>query len=607
MSDSVSPYVPTLRWRLAEQTLLWLPALVLCFCVAWSSHPMPYFDEWEYANNWLRAKDAGGLPWAEIFRQHSIHWQPWPKLLVILVCHWGGGDMRVMCWMGVAMAAATAWMLWRLCLAPVRPSVSRLAATAALGLCLFSPGQAQSFVWGACFLVLVPVFSLTGILYLLRRKDRLPLRFLGAGLLSLLAAGSYGSGLIVWCAVSVYLFFSVAWVPDSRRRWPWIAGWMLHGIILSALVLRGFTAESGVLSTAEPVKVAADSAVSLPWFIAVVAGLHLGSGTVEPVVLSGVLGLLCAGGSVVFFIYMCRCRSVAHRTVLAPWLALASFAGVSAVLIGWGRHSPAGSQMFESRYNSSCHFLSLALLVAVLLHLRLPGRLRLLSAGFAGGWFCLSLLTALWGWEQMGVWQQHRQQDEACVRYLHFATDDSLNQTFPGHAPEVRPLATALAASGRLAGADIHPQTVDPASLRRVASPLKPGRARIEHVSVHSGRAELEGYCFLPRTGRPADLIVLSTIPAEGPGRILSATRVEIPREYGALRAIRLSRLESLCRWQAAADLSAVAPGTRLRVEAFDAEYDRLFLLPAGVLVWDGTNLSAEPAAAAPPRVSDEN
>ncbi|MDQ6943012.1 MAG: hypothetical protein M3169_10940 [Candidatus Eremiobacteraeota bacterium] len=295
---------------------------------------IPYWDEWEWVDL-VYAAHLHTLSFAQLWAPHNEHRILISNAIMLALDAAGGWNVTREQIVSLVVLALTQLMVWLL----IRRTVPR----GRRGICflistfvLLGLAQYENLEWGfqmawfICDLGLaVAVWALT-----------VPRRGAGA-LATAIAAATVASlsssqGLVVW---PVGL---IAIVLLPRRSVPVAVGWAVVGFCVSAVVRAGAPGgEAGHVGFSHPGLLAEYAVLYLGAPLAVSFGLPFAA-------LAG--GLLLAALAVLAF--RALRGSLALRVRLAPWLAMAAYPVLCAVLTATGRAGFGVEQALSSRYTS---------------------------------------------------------------------------------------------------------------------------------------------------------------------------------------------------------------------------------------------------------------
>ena len=314
-----------------------VPAILLLICVSKYGVNVPYGDEWIMIPLLAKFHDHQ-LTFADLFHQHNEHRILLPKLVYLAFgafTHW---NLHAEMYFSVALCLGTSAGLYFLLRRTLPVSQSQLLLT--WGTCnvlLFSPTQAENWLWGFQLQMFLPNFCMVMALLGLSSERRAVTRFGLAGFWTIIATYSFGNSLLLWPLLGVAMLV-------RRER----ASWMLAWVALAALVLASYFV--GYVFAPKPHPVMGDW-LDYPEYFLVFLGAVLSPD--GPVLGPAVIGMvtLCLFGLIVLTAGTRRCAGL--RTEAAgPWVAIGSYAVLSAGVAAMNRVHGGPEQAADSRYIS---------------------------------------------------------------------------------------------------------------------------------------------------------------------------------------------------------------------------------------------------------------
>jgi hypothetical protein len=461
-------------------------------------------------------------------------------------------------------------------------SAKRLLVLVLLNLVLFSPVQAQNWLWGFQFvLFFVELLVVLGVSVATSRL-RLAQKFGLCAVIAAVATFSFGNGFILWL-----ITFPVALASADRlersTQWRWLGAWVavFVGAALLYFVEYSKPAHHPPFAASSDVR---DYYVYITCFL----GAHLASaaregGVALPMAIG--TGLLALYGGVVGIAL--RWRDTALRRQLLPWIAIGVFAIVSAAMASLTRIGFGVNQGLDSRYTTFSLLLSIGLIGSYavtaprlrqmalarrsyeLLLLRVEGALLALLLTMWG-------YSALWGLGSMRAYERMRLWGKAGLLLANVTHDELVYQTHLGSwAPDIL-RAARIQNDLHL----LHPPLFATAEVDR----LRKGRTNnrkvgfLDGVTTRGTAIEAKGWAVLPDYGRVADAVVVSH---RGPDNItkLFAVTDEIFDRPDVAKVLKRDRL-TRCGFLIHFDRSAIPAGPQtIGAWAIDARTGVLYQL----------------------------
>ena len=362
------------------------PPAVLVVLVACCAVNVPYWDQWDLLPD-VAAAQQGDLDLGSLWRQHSSHRIPLPRLLIIGLSLASGWDVRVEMAMEIVLAAG----LWALLLVLARITLGGTAVERRLGpvavllsLLVFNPNQWEAWTWG---IQLVAFLNVLGVVFATWALARPPISVRHLGLAAggcLVATLSFSSGLLSWIALAPLV------ASSGGRRWVRLAAWCGIASTTWVVYLVGYQGPQGGLAD-----VLRTPRLLLYYLLAYVGSPVLGWQGRWSIPAGG---LLLVALAVVVLALWHRGSPARHVPELA-WLGLAGYVMLTACVTAVGRLGDGVGQALSSRYITSTNLLwaTVVVLVARLLPpsddptaaavrraLGAGVALLLVAAGFAG-------------------------------------------------------------------------------------------------------------------------------------------------------------------------------------------------------------------------------
>ena len=375
---------------------------------------VPFGDEWAMIPLFARWQDHQ-LTLADLFRQHNEHRIFFPKLIYLAfaqLTHW---NLRGEMFFSVFLCGLTSASIYGLLQRTVGGSARRrLALWAVSNVLIFSPAQAENWLWGFQLQMFMPTVCLVTALLVLQTPPLNLARFLGATALALIATFSFGNGLLIWPVLGLVLFLSGV---DKR----WIVGWALLCTLTVTLYFTGYETHP---PPGHPSFPALDYIIYFLRFNGNALGLLPVPGRLTLVALIGASALLLLSAMTLFFLGENR-RALRAAT---PWIALAVYAVGSSLIAAHSRIHEGVGQALSSRYSSiSIHlYIALMVLFAIAADCARPREARLRFSSIAGSG-ALPFMAMLLAWSVATlpeVYVRVTNLSELCTHgmaHLHFA------------------------------------------------------------------------------------------------------------------------------------------------------------------------------------------
>ena len=378
MADSITTATSRVPRSAANQgvtaALFVLAIAPVILLIGWINHyavNVPVGDEWALVplfEKW----HAGQLTFADLYQQHNEHRILIPKLIYLAFAQLTNWNLRAEMFFSVALGAATSagvFVLLQRTLGGVTRQV--LLLWAAANLVIFSPAQAQNWVWGFQLVMFIPTLCLVLTLVVLTSDWRWRPKFAASVFLIVLATFSFGNGLLLWPVIALFLTLR------GESKWR-IGAWLL----VFAAVLGLYFTDYHRAPLAQPVT---GNWHDYPgYFLAFIGGAVARGREGQLLVGAMVAGALAVALYAVIAVHFCRTRGDALRDA-APWLVLGPFVIGSAALTAFSRANWGPRQAMDSRYVTSSSTLLIALLVLAAIAARYAAQAGSARAGALGG------------------------------------------------------------------------------------------------------------------------------------------------------------------------------------------------------------------------------
>ncbi|HEX4630444.1 MAG TPA: hypothetical protein VH188_05720 [Chthoniobacterales bacterium] len=556
-----------------------LPVFYLLYLINQCGVNVPYADEFTLAPLLLKAHDHT-LTLSDLFSQHNEHRYVFTRLLFIAINFCSRGDVRAEMFFSVFLVFLTGTILWWLLRKTIPHSAgSRTFALCLFSLLLFSPVQAENWVWGFqtplffCNLLLTCAIAVAFSNLELKRK------FVLCAAIAFIASFSFGGGVVLWlvtfpCALLGHREKSVSW------RWGWFAFWC--ALAAASITLYFF---HYVKPPYHPPIAAAKKPLEYYRYVAGFLGAHLSRASrLEPITQAVAIGtglLALYLGGAIYCLRRFKDSSLLNR--LLPWLALGGYALINGALAALARIGFGVHQALDSRYTSFSLFISVAVIALFIIAKEdLPkrwtnGRAALVfmrgETALVTLFGILTLLASSWGRESMLASKKTRLLGKGALLFTNVMDSGAIHdQCLGANAPDARMFANQLDSIGLM-----HPAMIKSAEIRKLKTVSKPA-GFLDAISVSGQSCTVIGWGVLPKTRGSAYCVVLSyDDPEKGPIAFRMADEIlGRPDVAAALESPEASDSGWACHFER----SAVPSGDHLLTAwAFDAERAVLYRL----------------------------
>ncbi|MBX7210881.1 MAG: hypothetical protein K1X78_21425 [Verrucomicrobiaceae bacterium] len=501
-----------------------LPAAATAWLTARLARGSPTGDDWFAVTTLHRALEGINV-WPDFFQQRTLHIVPVEAIATHLVYLRLGGDMRWLSALGLVIVALTAWMLCRMAaeLLPDSTAGQRMLAGTWITLCLFSPLQSETWLWGLCWTLPVPLAAFCTGWFLAQTHTAVWLRVTGMAFLTATAFLTHSGALAVGpCLVLALLLASDEMIPARRRL---LTAWVVTLISLGVVLALRFNFHRVRAAAGESADRAPSVGRMIEGFFALIGHpVALGTGW-QCTALS-----LITGGVITAFIGLLTLRVVLvlrrepRAYAAAPWLAVGAFGFMNAGMLAVTRAARSEWPTYTPRYITLVTPAVLALVVLLAWASRtglLPGsEHRRKQALVAAGALAFAGILAAWseGVTWMKLWRTHRLQSEALVAFTGTLPMTKLQSVIHNyHANSIiPPEAKFLQENHALSGTPVFPDA-KLSNLRIAKSALPASLAGCTRTTrCADGSLLLDGYADFKSKGRPADLVVLTKRSSQG-------------------------------------------------------------------------------------------
>jgi hypothetical protein len=307
---------------------------------------VPYGDEWNVVTL-LGKWDARTLTFADLYSAHNGHRILIPRLIYFAIARVAHGNLRVEMFVSLFLCILTSAGFYLLLRRTITGSTTKhLALWGLINLFLFSPIQAENWLWGFQLQVFLSNLCLVGALVCVTRDTSTLVRFFSTLVFGLAGTFSFGNGLLIWPAVFLVLLC-------RREQVSVLAAWLALAVLVALAYLPGYPARE---PTPENIQWF-DYLLYFAGFLgAPLARIPNSNPLLLPVMLGSILVALFLG---------IAARLVSRREELrnaAPWLALGAYVIASALMAARARIHSGPAHALDSRYTTVSSLLLLSLI-----------------------------------------------------------------------------------------------------------------------------------------------------------------------------------------------------------------------------------------------------
>lgn len=553
--------------------LLFLVAVIPVVFIASIIHQygvnVPFADEWSnliLVDKW----DASQLTFADLIRAHNGHRIFFPRLIYLAFANLGHGNMRAEMFFSLFLCGVTSLGFLHLLRRTVAASGPALFALWALiNLFLFSPIQAENWLWGFQLQIFLSNLCLVGAIIGVTAKHDFFLRFAMAFVFALVGTFSFGNGLLIWPVVAFVLVC-------RREKALHVVAWV--GVAL--LVLCGYFLRYHNEALARQAMHWWEYPLFFFAFLgAPLARIPTDNPLVLPVSIGAVLATLYISAAV-----LCLRRGRAQPW--AVWLAPGAYALGSALLAMVARIHVGVRHALDSRYTTVGTLLLVSVigLAASLFFERSSAKKKIIGVGMVGVVLLLYALNLNFEFRYLALHRAFRSHGKAALQFSKVLdTDATLRSTLllPEDQPTVARYLSILDRRGLTFPARRETGTMTDAENRSRRSTEEYGV--FENLKVERpNKVIASGWSYLPASARPAAAIIL----AAGHNETWSAFALTDQREDRADVGARVNDSGRNLGWRGTVSFDRVpAEGTEISAWALNADTGQTYRLPGSFVI----------------------
>ncbi|HEV2096473.1 MAG TPA: hypothetical protein VGQ82_08215 [Chthoniobacterales bacterium] len=351
MATSSKKSVPS---PLAFGLVAWTPALVLLVQLVQNWVDIPFMDEWDVGNVFLKFKQ-GTLSFADLIGQHNESRFFFPHLILMLLVRWTRWDARVPILLLFATVCVISWLLWKLLRRIPNLSLpAKLAAMFAVNLLLFSPSQHESWLMGLNFSLVVPSAMLACALLINASAQPIEGKVIIGICCGIFSTFSNANGMEIWPLA--FGGFAAGETASPQRKWTWYGVYVAAAAAAIWFYFRDYHPPAH-----HP---AFGSALATPFDLARFFFRWLGSSiSVGNNEIAAYLGAALLTAFVVTAAYVWwKARDPSMRNVCYVWTAIGAYALIAGVSTSMGRLGLGLQTAYSSRYITFSVYLPIGLI-----------------------------------------------------------------------------------------------------------------------------------------------------------------------------------------------------------------------------------------------------
>ena len=323
-----------------------LPMVLVAAIISRSGVNVPYGDEWSLLS--LFGKwESHQLTFADLFAEHNGHRILIPRLIYLALIQLTHGNTKAEMFFSLFLCILTSAGLFVLLRRTVRGSTAKqLALWAFINLFLFSPIQAENWLWGFQLQIFLSNLCLVGAIVCVTSDATRFVRFVGTLTFGLAGTFSFGNGLLIW---PIILFLLVC----RRGKVLFLAAWIGVAALVVLAYLPGYQGHDAV----RPVVSWFDYPLYFFGFLGAPLARIPNS---QPLTLPVIIGSILVATFLGIAVQLARRRAGLWNA--APWLALGAYVIGSAVMATTARSHLGPEHALDSRYTT----VSVILLVSLI-------------------------------------------------------------------------------------------------------------------------------------------------------------------------------------------------------------------------------------------------
>jgi hypothetical protein len=479
-----------------------------------------FLDQWGHASAVVRFFE-GSLQISDLFSQHTESRMFFPRVVTILLAWFSGWDTRVELLCIQFLLFSIAFSLW--CL--LRNSFSRSSLISSslsvyVSVVLYSLMQWWNFLFGFQIALYLPNLCLVLSLLALCSRLSVSAKLCAIACCAIVASYSYANGMLLWPLLALGLLCYEGRSLRSHKLDLTI--FSLLGLAVVGVYFLGYSRPRGhgeIASVIDNFDYLREFYLS--WLGAVFSQDHNPAATAA---LYGKIIFVIFGSCLAYLAY--RWRDVGLRRLAIPWVMLGSYALLSGVPVALSRSSAGVEGMLASRYLAFSVYLAVAMLPLLVIILRDAARYIGALMSTTAQLFCfplacffilLSLGASSGAISKIESSHLDRRHGQAALRLLPLLVEDEIRSIVNGQI-ELRSQVFSLANLGLLESSLLDNDAIS----YHVSNDSDTYGSILKRSGLASQKQSLQGWSYLPKEGRVAD-VILFTYETEDGRRIPAA------------------------------------------------------------------------------------
>ena len=559
-----------------------LPPIFLGYLVLKNSVNVPYWDDWYIPGLMITKISEGGLIFQDWFAQANESRPIFPRLIFISLAYLTGWDLRYQMLLTFLVACLIAFNIFYLSQKTVEPNPLKLLFLNTLAnLLIFTP-VSENWLWGMQTITIIPMACITtyAVIFYSNLSNKTKL-LMGMGLATI-STFSFANGILMWILALPLFFLSDGLNLSAWKKKKWFLGLWLAGLVANAsLYFYNYHQPPNTPSFLEAV---IHPFKTVAYFFAFL-GSPLG---IPSLILSQWIGL----SFILLFVLVCvylwkfrQARGLVYR--MTPWLIVASYTLISALMATAGRIGFGVEQALSIRYITFSVWLGVALiyLMAIVFQDAAtknfgPPKRRLMAKpiiyGLTLAFLYFSFNSFTYGTNYMSWLQQKRVYGKSCVVLINIFRDEAcLQKVMSSEVDFTVDLAKKLSELGFF-----KPKLVDSSIFQtseKQGQKTANSYGELEKFTkLNAENYTVAGWSIIPEHNKPADSVILTY--EQSNGSVTPFAIVAVDRFRPELESALHRPNYRYSGWQANFPYDKIPPlETQMSAWAFDTETGKAY------------------------------
>ncbi|WP_146136495.1 hypothetical protein [Aphanothece hegewaldii] len=576
-----------------------IPAFLLAHFIIVNAVNVPFWDDWDVPGIILiKLSQNSPLTFQDLIAQHNDSRKFFTKLIFIGLAYLTNWDVRYPMLVSFLLACLISFNIFKLSqLTLSKTDILLLFLILLTNLLIFSP-VSENWLWSIQLVVFIPIACITSCLVVLYSSLKNNIKFVICAILATISTYSYANGMLAWIIIFPLLIF----LPDlSLKSWKskkiLLMGWLACFTANISLYFYNFHKPD---ITSSPLKVIQQPINVIIKYFLTFLGAPLGKGDLTN---SFVIGLIL----VIFIILICfyLLINLSNKKLLyqaIPWLAIASYSILNALLTT-GRLGFGGSeQALASRYLNFSPFLAIALIYLIPLILRDLktkgfGRSQkwlffLITVFLSSSLIFLSLTNFVYGIERMSSLKEDRLYGKSCLLLINVFLDSDCikSKIYPHDIDMTQARANQFNDIGF-----ITPKLVDHSIFDTPNKTGMPIERQFGKITLKNTQPEyltkvnldnnfvVSGWAINPKAQKPADAVILTA--EQSNSRVTPLAIAQVKEESRDLSQALQQKKYDHSGWQYTLSADTIpADATQITAWSFDSENGKAYKIGSTTL-----------------------